>query len=247
MNKLFNKGDYVLLSDCEVFDTKYGLAEDTTMWDVASKMKGGVPDENYMLELVNDVCVGLLEDEIGCWEDLPKENYSTRLSVEDVLYRSEDGLTLDELSKIQGAFDDGKEYECLSELVSNFTKGKIYPCAGKGLINNNGDIIKSGYRSKFKPVTPKTEWVPKVGEDVMTPWGKAKVELIHVNDICLSNEYGLGVEKITELKPIDKEREATIKKCNSIWRDKNNGVSGSAALQLIETLYDAGMLNRGNE
>lgn len=253
MNKLFKDGDYVLLSDCKAFDDKYGLAKDTTMWAVARKMEGGEPNKGYMQMWYVTNCVGVFNNAVGVWknEDLTE----TRLSVEDVIYRSEDGMTLDELSKIPGAFEEGKEYECVVGTNDIFNEGAIYKANGEGIKDEHSFSI-GGHTAKFKPVTTKSEWVPKVGEYVMvgnTP--KLKYMYIGLNSsgsaVCESlQEKNLGQIKcfhLRDLKPIDQERERVIKKCNSIWRDNNNGVSGSEALQLIETLYDAGMLKEGDK
>ena len=44
------------------------------------------------------------------------------------------GYTLDELSKIEGAFDDGRLYRCVSPY---FTHGEEYKAIGHGIQNNN--------------------------------------------------------------------------------------------------------------
>lgn len=247
MNKLFKNGDYVLLSDCKAFDEKYGLKEDATMWAVARKMKGGEPFIIYMVKGIWDNCVGInTHDNVGCWNSLVEKEFWRKLTVEDVLYRSEDGLTLDELSKIQGAFDDGKEYECVwANKDSCASKGSIYTT------NGNGIVIKSITCNrlnlcKFKPVTNKPKpWTPSVGEEVMTPWGKVIVKLIKGNQVCVEFCSSINtlpyieVVQLSHLKQIDKEREATIKKVTDLSETLDDSYS---TRDFAIALYDAGML-----
>lgn len=254
MNKLFKKGDYVLLSDCEAFDNKHGLTKDTTMWAVARKMKGGEPDRGYMIKEESSICVGHYGD-VGLWSSLHIQAYAVRLTVEDVLDRGEHGLTLNELSEIQGAFEEGKQYECIYSLKDHFYSiGSIYVADGDGIKfgADIGDYFKTGSTTKFKPVTAKP-WTPSVGEEVEYEWTIGKFKKGTIKGIDESRYWikancgGYVSYSFCKLKPIDKEREGTIKKCNSIWRDKNNGVSGSEALELIEALYDEGMLKEGGK
>ena len=66
--------------------------------------------------------------------------------------------------------------------------------------------------------------VPLVGMEVMTPWGKGRVELIFMDQICCSNEHGIGLNELTEIKPLDTrtDKEKAIEKIMKIMADKVN-------------------------
>ena len=228
------------------FDEKYNLEAGTTMWNVARKMEGGEPNKDYMRVYQGYDIVGILTGNTGIWVIV--EDFTTKLSVEDVLYRSEDGLTLDELSKIQGAFDEGKEYECVwANKDSCASKGSIYTT------NGNGIVIKSITCNrlnlcKFKPVTnkPKPKWVPGVGDEVMTSCGKVIVKFIKGNQACV--EFGssintlsyIEVVQLSHLMQIDKVRERVIKNCCDTLCNWDKSTWNN-----IGKLYDAGMLKGG--
>lgn len=246
MNKLFNKGDYVLLSDCAAFDEKYGLDEDTTMWAVARKMEGGEPDCDYMKKYKGDNCVGInLCAFNGVWKRLPEQDCTKKLTVEDVLYKSKDGLTLDELSKIQGAFDEGKEYECVwANKDSCASKGSIYTTNGKGIVII-GITCNRLNLCKFKPVTNKPKpWTPSVGEEVMTSTGKYEVLLpVDLDNMIVISDNGTWViQDASGCKPIDKERENTIKKVTDLAETLDDSYS---TRDFAIAIYDAGMLKEG--
>lgn len=244
MNNLFKNGDYVLLEDCKDFDEKYGLEEDTTMWAVALKLGGGEPENYYMDRSNSDVCVGIFSDDTGIWVDLPTNKYATRLSVEDVLYRSQDGLTITELSKIPGAFEDGKAYVCVwSHEASYLETNSVYRANGKGIVDDNGRVLWIGKSSRLKPIVINDKWVPSVGDEVMDYCGKVIVKLIKDNQACVEFENGsIDVVQLSLLKPIDRERERIISDAFTvipphIFEKKD----------VIEHLYDAGMLKAQEE
>ena len=251
MNNLFNSGDYVLLSDCKAFDEKYGLEEDATMWAVARKMEGGEPLALCMTKYPLDTCVGIRSTaNVGCWEGLTYLEYSTQLTVEDVLYRSEDGLTLTELSEIAGAFDEGKEYECVStdQGFTDYTLYPTYKTNGKGVVYvfDEGSLVSiceggGGTVSRFKPVTTKTEWVPKVGEGAMTSSGKVTIRYIKKSLACVEFSSGtIGVAQLSKLKPIDKDRERIIKKVTDLAETLDYNYT---ARDFAMSLYNAGFLS----
>ena len=242
MNKLFKNGEYVLLEDCKAFDEKYGLKEGETMWAVAIKMQDGEPNCVYMDRLKSNICVGINGD-VGLWTELVKTSYATKLSVEDVLYRSEDGLTLDELREIPGAFEDGKEYKCVEGDERAFTFGGIYFANGNGVLDDHGDDVKFGRISKFKPVTTKAEWVPSVGDEVMTSTGKYKIELPVDSDgmTVISDNGAWIIQDSSGCKPINQERERVIKKVTDLSETLDDSYSPR---DFAIALYDAGMLKR---
>ena len=250
MNKLFKDGNYVLLSDCKAFDEKYGLDEDTTMWAVARKMECGEPDENYMLVSSDVICVGISDKGVGAWEGLVSEDSATKLTVEDVLYRSEDGLTLDELSEIQGAFEIGKKYKCVEgSCPSVYSINRIYSADVKGIKTNLYGSCSVGSSSKFKPVTYKLEpkpWTPSVGEEVMTSTGKYEVLLpVDLDNMIVISDNGTWViQDASGCKPIDKERENTIKKVTDLAETLDDSYS---TRDFAIALYDAGMLKEGDK
>jgi len=270
MNELFNNGDYVLLEDCKAFDEKFGLEEGTTMWDVARKLEGGEPDEGYMDVSFNEVCVGVYNEKGGLWTELVCRSYATKLSVEDVLYRSKDGLTLDELSKIHGAFEEGKQYECVySPEDYIFNVGEIYHANGDGIVDVNNYTCKNGFTVRFKPAT-KSEWVPTVGEEVMTngftvrfkpatkfEWVpnvgdeviasdfKVTIKLIKDKQACVEFESGsIDVVQLSCLKPIDQDRERIIDEAYNLGIPTKRE---STLKEFCEKLYDAGMLKEGDK
>jgi len=246
MNELFNNGDYVLLEDCKAFDEKFGLEEGTTMWDVARKLEGGEPDEGYMDVSFNEVCVGVYNEKGGLWTELVCRSYATKLSVEDVLYRSKDGLTLDELSKIHGAFEEGKQYECVySPEGYIFNVGEICHANGDGIVDVNNYTCKNGFTVRFKPAT-KSEWVPTVGEEVMTSTGKYKIELpVDLDGMTVISDNGVWIiQDANGCKPIDHERKRIINKAYSVM--KTSKISNTQK-KTINKLYDAGMLKEGDK
>jgi hypothetical protein len=258
MNKLFNKGDYVLLSDCKEFDEKYGLKKDTTIWAVARKMEGGEPKHTYMERYQSNICVGISLD-VGLWTEIVKTSYATKLSVEDVLYRSEDGLTLDELSKIAGAFEDGKEYECVVGNKHEFTSGGIYFANVNGVLDDNGDVLCRSKSTRFKPVTPKKQWVPSIGDEVIVhndndfeiSYGKECLgKKVIVMSVFKDGEVTVAAINyedtnycfvLSMLKPINKAREAIIKKVTDLSETLDDSYSPR---DFAIALYDAGLLKR---
>jgi len=252
MNELFKNGDYVLLEDCKAFDEKFGLEEGATMWAVARKLEGGEPKGRYMTPRHDENRVGIdFDGDVGVWLDLDERGAATKLTVEDVLYRSKDGLTLDELSKIHGAFEEGKKYKCVVGTSLAFTKGNIYKANGEG-ITANDSYSTTGYIAKFKPVT-KAEWVPKVGDLCLCllegKWFKC--EILKFNNIGAAVVL-LVDDKLNErniywsgdFKPIDHERKRIINKAYSVM--KTSKISNTQK-KTINKLYDAGMLKEGDE
>ena len=98
----------------------------------------------------------------------------------------------------------------------------------------------------FKPikttrsVTSTKNWRPVIGEMVSTAWGEAKVELIHGDELCCSNEYGIGVVKLSDISRVDEKRKSTVKKAVEIL-NKTFGID-TAHECICEKLYDAGLL-----
>lgn len=98
-------------------------------------------------------------------------------------------MTLDELSKVEGAFDVGNEYECVVSVRDVYTKGMVYKANGKGILDNFSDsiILKDSYcntsdgsdRPKFKKVekTTKRYWN-----------GKEKIEVGMIVSLYSNNE-----------------------------------------------------------
>ena len=236
MNELFKNGDYVLLEDCKSFDEKFGLKEGATMWSVARKMEDGEPRNVYMALHPCAMCVGipLSSGVVGTWEKTNDEDWTTKLSVEDVLYRSKDGLTLDELSKIHGAFEEGKQYECVYSDHSCYKVGGLYIANGDGIVEVSNYTCKNGSTVKFKPVTTKAEWLPSVGDEVIVhndndfelSYGKECLgKKVTVMSIFLDGEVTVaainykGVNYcfvLSMLKPIDQKRERVIDKALNI-------------------------------
>lgn len=71
------------------------------------------------------------------------------------------------------------------------------------------------------------------GEELTSlEWFKSKVR-------PLKTDAELAAEKAA------KEREAAIRSANEVWRNANNGVSGSEALDIIGALYDADRIKGG--
>jgi len=255
MNELFNNGDYVLLEDCKAFDEKFGLENGATMWAVARKMEGGEPIKRSMSTYAYDKCVGVNDGDTGLWRGLTEKDYSTKLSVKDVLYRSKDGLTLDELSEIHGAFEEGRRYECVYSGTHLFNKGDIYTANGDGILDDGGESIGSGDLSKFKPVT-KAEWLPSVGDEVMYFYKsdrnkKRKVKVLAVNrnriwlqflDLDLSDNL-FELSKVG-FEPIDQKRERVISEALTLSVAIRGELSHE---EFCERLYDAGMLKEGDK
>ena len=233
MNELFKNGDYVTLEDCKAFDEKFGLKEGVTMWAVARKMEGGEPIVTIEL---NENCIAKHHGDVDAfWV----HDMTTKLSVEGVLYQSKDGLTLDELSKIHGAYEEGKRYKCVVGNSEFFTSGKIYTANGEG-IRNDYSHSKSGCTARFKPVT-KAEWVPSVGDEVMTSCGKATIRFIKCKSVCIEFESGsINVVQLSCLMPIDQERERIVNNAKSVG-------FGSGIDEYLNNLYDAGMLKEGDK
>ena len=256
MNKLFKTGQYVLLEDCEAYDKKYGLLEGSTKNTVAEKLNGeGVLNMIFMDVTSNEVCVGIIDEEVGVWHINFEHELFERLSVEDVLYASGEGLTLDELRGIPCAFDEGKEYDCV-EASGTFTLGRVSAHKGSGLRTRHGTVASTGYRAKFEPVTKPEVWIPSVGEEVMYTttehqvgkpiiefgrWYRGKI-IAYYDGFVWTSDNGLRMLSKTKFKPIDKERDQATSEAESAWRVANNGVSGSDAREVIAALYDAGML-----
>ena len=260
MNELFKEGDYVLLSDCEAFDEKYDLEVGTTMWAVARKMEGGEPSYIYMIVPSDVICVGIYGNDVGAWGDLVSEDSATQLTVEDVLYRSEDGLTLDELSEIQGAFEIGKKYECVEgSCPSVCSINQTYSTNGKGIKVNGSGSCSIGGSSKFKLVTTKP-WVPSVGDEVIVhndndfelSYGteclgkKVTVMSVFIDDgvtvAAINYEDVNYCFVLSMLKLIDKERECVIDKAFTIVPPH---IFETKAV--IGHLYDAGMLKEADK
>ena len=249
MNKLFKNRDYVLLSDCAAFDEKYELPKDTTMWAVARKMEGGEPNKGYMNTFNNEICVGIHDDDAGVWKNLVYKLHATKLTVEDVLYRSEDGLTLDELSQIPGAFYEDKYYECVEDsYASVYDINQVYATDGKGIVFIAGLSGRTGTTSKFKPVTTKPKpkpWTPSVGEEVMFYAQVCIVEHTKDDLVWITRGESSDLVNVLLVKPIDKERERVIKKASRVFSSKcASDYSGQPFLDGLNALYDAGMLNK---
>ena len=268
MNELFNNGDYVLLEDCKAFDEKFGLEEDSTMWTVARKMEGGEPKGRYMTPRHDENCVGIdFDGDVGVWLDLDERGAATKLSVEDVLYRSKDGLTLDELLEIHGAYEEGKRYKCVvgNGYAGYFIEDHTYTTNGEGLMDGRGFKMTGGTISKFKPVTTKAEWVPSVGDEVIVhndndfelSYGKECLgKKVTIMSIFLDGEVTVAAINYNDinycfvlsmLKPIDQERERIV----MVAAEYFNGMSvthGSAKpLEIAYKLYDAGILKEGDK
>ena len=64
MNQLYKTGEYVLISDCEAYDKKYGLEKDANMRMVARKMAGGDPRADYMCMDNNESVVGIYKFDV---------------------------------------------------------------------------------------------------------------------------------------------------------------------------------------
>jgi len=258
MNELFKNGDYVLLEDCKAFDKKFGLEEGTTMWAIARKMEGGEPRRRYMLPYNYDKCVGVNDGDAGLWRWLAEEDYTTKLSVEEVLYRSKDGLTLDELSKIHGAYEEGKRYECVVGTNAIFNEGSIYKANGEG-IKDEYSFSTGGHTAKFRPVTNKAEWIPSVGDEVVVhnnndfelSYGKECLgKKVTVMSIFKDGEVtvaAINYEDInycfvlSMLKPIDQKRERIVRCCCDVLCNWDKSTWDN-----IGKLYDAGMLKEGD-
>lgn len=239
MSKLFNNGDYVLLEDCKAFDEEYGLAKDTTMWAVARKMEGGEPHPFFVALRDPDACIMVNTGSVVVRGHLYKNTYATKLTVEDVLYRSEDGMTLNELSKIPGAFDEGKEYECVwTNEYSPAAEGGIYKGEGKGIVIC-GLAWWRGDDSRFKPVTPVTKWTPSVGEGAVFQDNVCMVEHIKDDLAWISRNKDNKLVDMSLLKPIDKEREDLIKKVVDLSESLDACYSSR---DFAIELYNAGML-----
>ena len=66
--------------------------------------------------------------------------------------------TMSELNNINGAFDKGNAYECVTSIIGFFTVGFTYKCNGKGIVDNDNDVLSDcGKLVTFKLVTPKEE------------------------------------------------------------------------------------------
>jgi len=193
MNELFDDGSYVLLEDCETYDIMYELPAGTTVNAVAFKLAGRLPNPSYMEPHPYDSCVGINEGDAGVWS--LNNTMSTKLSVEDVLYRSEDGLTLDELSKIPGAFEEGKQYECVwSDENSRLETGAVYKA------DDVGCTLGGGRSSRLTPVT---RWLPIVGEEAMASDFKVTIRLLKGKQACVEFESGsIDVVQVSCLTPV---------------------------------------------
>lgn len=223
MNKLFKTGEYVLLSDCEAYDKKHGLEKDATMWMVARKMEVGKFGNLFMDIDDNEDAVGIYDGDKGTWWAC---DLDYKLTVQEALYRSENGLTLDELAVIPCGFDYGKEYVCVGGGNRVYSEGITYRANGKVIVDNsdNGSLVSGcncGLGAKFKPL-PKTqpkEWVPSVGDEVLCllhgDWHRC--EILKFNDIGAaavllidSKLNGRNLYWSADFKSINKERERVI-------------------------------------
>ena len=95
--------------------------------------------------------------------------------------------------------------QCVDEMETNFGISQKYSEYKKGF----RAITEINFGAKAEPSKPlytkemcDAGELPSVGISVMTPWGKAKVELIYMHQICCSNEYGIGVNELDEIKPL---------------------------------------------
>ena len=243
MNKLFKTGQYVLLTDCEAYDDKYALLEDTTKWMIAKKLEGGDVDRTSLLLRVlgEEVCVGIEGGDVGVWTLEGDGEVFEQLSVEDVLYASEEGLTLDELSGIPCAFDEGKEYTCVKP-AGTFCLGSVSTHNGIGLRTRHGTMATAGSRARFKPVGKPKNWIPSVGEMVQTSTGEHEVLLpADVSGMLVINYLGEHViQCLSGCKPVDKERESAISKITDFVDSRLPDYTGID--DIVGILYDAGML-----
>ena len=255
MNKLFKTGQYVLLEDCEAYDDKYALLGGTTKRVIAEKMRGGSVNSNDPIMKIHrwDVCVGILREQVGVWCLDGAEGLFERISVEDVLYTSEDGLTLDELSEIPCAFDKGKEYTCVSiDPKSLCNVGQVYKSGNKGLIVGNF-LCDRGYLAKFKLTTKSEVWIPSVGEEVIyttteNQVGKPSIEvgqwyrgkiIAYYDGFVWTSDNGIRIMSKTKFKPIDKERESVIQGALEVL---GHDYQDDSVVKIISSLYDVGIL-----
>lgn len=88
------------------------------------------------------------------------------------------------------------------------------------------------------------EWVPSVGDDVMTSCGKVIIKLIKDKQACVEFSSGsIDVVQLSCLKPIDKDRERVISEASKVFHSKcMSNYSGQPFLDGLGALYDAGML-----
>jgi hypothetical protein len=87
--------------------------------------------------------------------------------------------------------------------------------------------------------------VPSVGDEVLMELickkVKVKVEAVFKHEVCVSDGKELFIRNVCDLKPIDKAREATIKKVTDLSETLDDNYSPR---DFAIALYDAGMLKR---
>lgn len=169
--------------------------------------------------------------------------------------------TLDELSEIEGAFDEGKTYLCVeTNSIIVYTKGWSYKTNGRGIIDNHdkGDGVSScnsGALSKFKLVESRSSFWYKKGE-LPTVGSKCRVRIddkmqevevlaYHGSGVYLRAwVYGMnrGYRTVMprSLRPLRTERYELIDKyADKIMRDGNcNGDEMFTVEEAVALMYD---------